>query len=266
MENKIYPPVGPPVIERVLLVAKYGRPSTHAFESSSLPGHLIQLMLTGKTRHEANGRQYDMKPGSLIWYHQDELVRGRVVEPPWTFYTLNFIAPSLTPPPFEDRVRQVGKAVLSRFTHLLLKWQDTGVEPAVREMRVQAALLELLAELWGTHGQTFAMDPSSHLWWQVETWLREDLARPMSLAVMASHFHKSVATIARSSEAAVGLPPMKRLKQIRMSLARGLVMRSDMLLKQVAAQVGYERVHEFSRDYRLAFGLSPRNHRQRGER
>lgn len=78
-------------------------------------------------------------------------------------------------------------------------------------------------------------------------------------------FKKSVATIARSSQAAVGLPPMKRLKQIRMSLARGLVIRSDLLFKQVAAQVGYERVHEFSRDYRLAFGMSPRRHRQQGE-
>jgi transcriptional regulator GlxA family with amidase domain len=109
------------------------------------------------------------------------------------------------------------------------------------------------------------MDPSADLWWRIETWLREDLALPRSLEMIAHQFSKSPATIARSSEAAVGQPPMKRLKQIRMSLARGLVMRSDLLLKQVASQVGYARVHEFSRDYRLAFGLSPRQDRQRSQ-
>ena len=57
--------------------------------------------------------------------------------------------------------------------------------------------------------------------------------------------------------AAVGLPPMKRLKQIRLSLARGLVHYSDLNMTEIALRVGYGRVHEFSRDYRLAHGRPP---------
>jgi transcriptional regulator GlxA family with amidase domain len=50
---------------------------------------------------------------------------------------------------------------------------------------------------------------------------------------------------------------MKRLKQIRLSLARGLVLYSDLNMTEIALRVGYGRVHEFSRDYRKAYGRPP---------
>ena len=54
---------------------------------------------------------------------------------------------------------------------------------------------------------------------------------------------------------------MKRVKQIRMSLAWGLVMFSDLRMTDIAERVGYARVHEFSRDYRRAYGRSPTHDR-----
>ena len=81
MKHPPYPAVGSAVVQRILLVDHYQREGLHSFESTSLPGHLIQLMLTGRTRHQASGRTYDMRPGSLIWYHENELVRGQVMEP-----------------------------------------------------------------------------------------------------------------------------------------------------------------------------------------
>lgn len=265
MKHQPYPAVGAAVVQRILLVDHYDRQGHHHFESTSLPGHLIQLMLTGQTRHQANGRTYDLRPGSLIWYHENELVRGQVIQPPWSFYTLNFIAPALSPPAFESRVKQVGAKVKTQFTKLLRVWREVDVPPAVREMRVQAGILELLAMVWGTQGQLFQMDPSSQLWWEMETWLRGDLSRPVSLTALCERFGKSPATVARSCLAAVGDSPMKRIKAIRMSMAHGLVTRSDLRIKEIATRVGYARVHEFSRDYRLAHGQSPRAHRAAGK-
>jgi transcriptional regulator GlxA family with amidase domain len=42
-----------------------------------------------------------------------------------------------------------------------------------------------------------------------------------------------------------------------MSLARGLVRHSELGIGEIARQVGYSRVHEFSRDYRKHFALAP---------
>jgi transcriptional regulator GlxA family with amidase domain len=91
----------------------------------------------------------------------------------------------------------------------------------------------------------------------VETWVRQRIHETHALPSLAATFHRSPKTIARACEEAVGLPPMKRLKQIRLNLARGLVQYSDLDMTRIAHRVGYARVHEFSRDYRKAYGRAP---------
>ena len=101
-------PVGPPVIERVLLCDLYGpHEPGHQNSQTSLPGHLLQLTTMGVVAHEIEGRRHVIRTGDLAWFHEDELVRVDVRER-WAFYTLNFIAPGLPPPPFEGRVRKGG--------------------------------------------------------------------------------------------------------------------------------------------------------------
>lgn len=253
-------------MQAVLLVDLYQRLAPdYRFVASSLPGHLIQVMIEGTTEHEASGRRYVLRPRSLIWYHEDELVRGHVIEPPWRFYTLNFIAPALPPPPFEQRVRTVDARMMKRFANLLSIWRDVQQPPPVREMRVQAQLLDILAALSAPGGQAFVTDPSADLWWNLETKLRRDLTQSIDLTRMSEILGKSIATIARSCQSAVGLAPMKRIKQIRMSLARGLVRGSALSITEIAHRVGYARVHEFSRDYRKHQGVTPTRDRRQAE-
>ncbi|MFW6061012.1 MAG: AraC family transcriptional regulator, partial [Phycisphaeraceae bacterium] len=259
--DRSMPTVGEPVVRRVLLCDRIGRDEPgRRGESTSLPGHLLQLMLTGRSEHEVEGRRYTLEPGHLIWYHEDELVRTHVTAAPWSFYTLNFLAPALAPPPFERRVHRVGEAVRQRFVALEKVWRDRTVSANVRELRVHAAVHALLAEVLGTiqtHApEPFVMDQAAQLWWQLESRLRQDLSRPLTLADLAALVGRSPATIARACHAAVGEAPMKRLKHIRMSLAAGLVRRSDLRMTEIAERIGYARPHEFSRDYRKHFGLA----------
>jgi AraC-like DNA-binding protein len=261
-----FAPVGMSVVQGVRLVELLYNRAGFEFTATSLPGHLIHLVVSGHVRQEMNGRWHDLRAGDAVWYHEDELVRGKVLKGPWRFYTCNFIAPTLSPPPFEHRVWRVGLRPRAQFESLLQAWQSADSPPAVREMRVQGRLLELLATLWHEgRGQPYAVDPSARLWWDIETRLREDLSQPISLSLMESLSHRSRATIMRSCVSAVGVTPMRRVKQIRLSLARGLVQRSDLQIKEIADRIGYGRVHEFSRDYRKHFGMSARDDRKRGD-
>lgn len=249
--------VGVPVLDGVLLVDHYERAAGLKFQATSRPGHLIQLMDSGVARQQVGGRQYTLTPGDLIWYHEDEWVSGEVVEGPWSFYTVNFIAAALPPPPFERRVRRAGTAVTEAFSGLLDAWRDNDHDAAVREMRVQSRLLALLAEVEDGDGVPFGTHPPAWLWWELETILRQDLAATVTLQTMAEVAGKSAATISRACHEAVGEPPAKRIKRVRMSLARGLVRHSELGIGEIARQVGYSRVHEFSRDYRKHFALAP---------
>jgi len=181
---------------------------------------------------------------------------------PWVFFTLNFIAPLLSPPPFEQRVRKVDRKLNNRFASLLSAWRDRTLPAALRKMRVQAGVLEIVASVQSLSGKPYETDPSARLWWNLETELRRDLSQRIDLETMSRRVRRSPATIARSCRHAVGIPPMKRVKQIRMSFARGLVQRSELTMSEIAERIGYLRVHEFSRDYHRHHGLPPTRDRQ----
>ena len=267
------PAVGPPALQgvRVAGVLEFSEQG-YEFRASSLPGHLIHLMISGRVRQEQNGRWYETQPGYAVWYHEDEHVCGQVLEAPWVFYTVSFVAPSLSPPSYESRVRalgadgMIGGRVQRQFESLVSAWRDLGVAPAVRELRVQAKLLELLSMIWSADGQLFSTDPAAQLWWDLETRLRQDLRRPINFSLMQDLCGKSRASIARSCMAAVGMSPMRRVRQVRLSFARGLVRHSDLRLKEIADRVGYGRLHEFSRDYRKHFGCPAREDRSAARR
>jgi len=257
--------VGPSPIQSVLLVARFDRhEKALRFDAHSLPGHLIQLVTAGKVYQECNGREYILRPGCAIWYHEDETVRGTVIESPWIYYSVNFIAPSLPPPDFESRLLLARPVVHDQFKRLLQAWNDLRLPPATRDWRVHACLSEIIANLTTPSQHRARMDPRTQLWWMLETELRKQLHQPIHMKRVTELARQPRAVIAASCQHAVGMPPMKRIKQVRMSLARSLVRGSELRITEIAGRVGYARVHEFSRDYHIHFGTSPKQDSRKG--
>jgi AraC-like DNA-binding protein len=263
------PTLGASPIQSILLATRIFRPEPNwSFTASSLPGHLLHCVLAGRVRQKCNGRTYDLKSGDVLWYHEDEWVEGTVLESPWDFYSVNFIAPSLPPPADDARLFSPAPPRAEEyFAALHEAWHDETLAAGARLFRVHAQLLLLLdvltaacegAQVLGPPG-----DGSAQLWWQLETAVRRDLSTPIGLKQLEEWSGCSAATIARACQLAVRTSPMRRIKQIRLSFAQGLVRLSDLTFSQIAARIGYHRVHEFSRDYRHAFGVSPSTDRKR---
>jgi AraC-like DNA-binding protein len=253
-------------VERILLCEQLVRPETgHHGRSSSRPGHLLQLTTQGEADHEIGGRRHRIRPGHLVWFHEDEPVAVRVRRAPWRLYTLNFLAPTLPPPAFENRVHRAGPALRRRFEALHARWHEPAT-PRTRALRAHAALQQLLAELLeqlgGDGAEGYDMDEAAALWWRLETALRADLSRPLRLSDLVAESGRSPATVARACHAAVGEPPMQRIKRIRMSMARGLLRYGDLEVRAVAERVGYGRPHELARDHKRFFGKTPREERR----
>ena len=59
-----------------------------------------------------------------------------------------------------------------------------------------------------------------------------------------------------------GMSPREMLLRSRMSLARHLLLETGLSIKEIAAQVGYQRQHEFWRAFRKATGVSPSDWRE----
>ncbi len=265
MKVSLPQPVDASPIRSIPLVDCFERPHGLTAAASSLPGHLIQFTIRGVCEHDVQGRRHTLRRGEMIWFHNDESVHVSVRRGPWRFYTLNFTAPSLPPPGDEARVFKAPERIEKDFARLHDAWR--GEPPGLeRTLRVHALTNALLARVCRERPviQTAFNAASSEagVWWALEHELRRDLAQPISLSKMTAMTGKSAATLARACRAATGLPPMRRIKQVRLSLARGLVRFGDQPISHIAYRVGYDRVHELSRDYRKAFQTTPTEDRR----
>jgi AraC-like DNA-binding protein len=259
-----HPPLEGGIIQSVVLVDRLIRPALATIHAPSLPGHLLHYCVEGEAEQEVSGQHQHIVPGTAVWYHENEAVRGRILQAPWVYYTVNFLAARLPPPPFERRMWKAPPAVGKRFQALLDAWRDAKAPPIARHIRVFALLLDLLLEAMPEVSSDHRADISTHLWWDIEAKLREDLSRPLDLRFLQSLTHRSRHSIIRACRLAVGVSPMKRVKQMRLSYARGLVLYSRLPMTEIALRVGYSRVQELSRDYHGRFGLTPTEDRQSG--
>lgn len=251
-------------IEKIVVVDHITHEYLGPFRSASLPGHLIHIVLDGEVAdYEVGGRLQRLTPGTGIWHYENDLIRGRIVRSPWAFYSAQFVGP-MPPPPFERRVFPVSSRAVALFQSLLDAWNDTSSPPMLRHLQTFSLLAQLLIEMFPRSHERHQTDAPTHLWWQIETKLREDLGQPIDLQKLQTIGRRSLRSIVRACRLAVGTSPMRRIKELRLSYARGLVQYSHTPITEIALRVGYGRVQELSRDYRQRFGVSPRDDRLAG--
>ena len=257
-------PLDGPIIERVSLVRQITRTEPISFTASSLPGHLIHIVQSGRVEQVALGRSQELTAGAVVWYHENESIEGQVRETPWTFYTVNFHAPTLPPPPQECRVVQHHPDAVPMAQALHEAWNDASLSPMARHLRVHARLLDLLVKIYPETPTEHRIDRSASLWWQIEAKLRCDLSQPIDSPLIERIAGYSQRQINQACRAACNMTPMRRVKEIRLDYARGLVFFSQQTFSEIAMQVGYSRVQEFSRDYHRRFKRTPTEDREIG--
>lgn len=251
-------------IERVLFLQRIVRAERgFSWTGQGQLGHHLNVVESGRIEVELCGHHFAVGPGEVLWCHESEQPTLVVRQAPWVFYAISFVAPSLPPPDFAHRrLRLPRRQLLAEFATLLAEWRDISVSPLVRAMRVQGTLLHLLSELVTPAQQDIRFDRETALWWTVEAVIRKDLRREFDINSMCAIGRCSRATVTRSCQRAVGLSPLRRLKQLRLNQAHGLVILSDLTISEIANRVGYPRVHELSRDYHKHFGVTPTEHRE----
>jgi AraC-like DNA-binding protein len=249
------------LIRGILLVDEISRETATSFRAQSLPGHLIHVVVSGEVEQYAEGRPAVLREGDAVWYHESEPVRGRIVRAPWRFITINFEAPELAPPPDQNRVIPAGPGALQAGRTLLALWHDDTLPPLLRQLRAMAALLRLIEEIHPL--QDF--DPAAPVyptnarqrWWDVEKQLRALLEEPLPLEKIAAMAQMSERTVIRACQAATGMTPTRRLRELRMAYATSLIQHTALPITEIALRVGFSRVQEFSRDFRKRTGMTP---------
>jgi len=255
-------PLVPSPLEGISGVWRFSRERGGYRRARSLPGHLLHLVLAGAYGLRTNAREYSIRTGDVIYYHETEEVEWLGNVEPVVFYSVGFIAPQLGPLPAEDRVFASDDRIRAAFEDLYAaSLRPRGVR---RALELHAVLLGLVLQVEPWRAISAPERPArTESWWEIESLLRErKLFRP-TLDELTHLVHRSRASIVRACRAATGTSPMKRIRAMRMAEARGLLRFSHLNVTQVAQYLGYPRMHEFSREFSRCFGLPPSAARRR---
>lgn len=91
-------------------------------------------------------------------------------------------------------------------------------------------------------------------------WIRDHLAQPLDLELLAQKQHLSVRQFQRWFKQHAGISPGLAITRLRLEQAVVLLGQSQLKLKQIASRCGYSSVQSFSRAFRLHYGYSPLLH------
>ena len=95
--------------------------------------------------------------------------------------------------------------------------------------------------------------------------IHDNLNRPLPLAEIAAQAHLSPRHLSRLLTRFTGKSPAHYITHARMDRARGLLLRSQTPIKEIAATVGYPDVHHFTRAFTAHFGTPPGEMRRHPE-
>ena len=249
-------------VQRILIVDEIVRRERADFRAQSTPGHLIHIVESGEVSQRAEGRPEVFREGHVVWYHESEPIEGRIVRAPWRFITINFTAPELAPPAADRRVLRAGPNTLQLARKLLATWRARSMPAGERALRCFAVLCELILDVLPLDSMPApaAIYPANarERWWTAERLLRRRLDRPANLGAIAEIAGMSVRTTIRACVAATGMTPVRRMKDLRLTYAHGLLQHADLTVREIAYRVGYARGQEFSRDMKKHAGRTPR--------
>ena len=127
-----------------------------------------------------------------------------------------------------------------------------------------AAMLELVTFLSRCYSET--RNPNSKTLIQIgETicHMRRNLSEPIALEELLSISGMSRTNYIRMFESTMGTSPIKHLIGLRLEEASRLLRSTDRTITEIALDVGFSDSNYFSRQFRSANGLSPREYRKR---
>lgn len=94
--------------------------------------------------------------------------------------------------------------------------------------------------------------------YEANSWIKEIFRDSFTVEHLAETQNMSVSLFHLKFKHAVGMGPLQCQKRLRLTEARRLMLDENKNVTEASADVGYESVSQFIRDYRKMFGLSPR--------
>lgn len=165
--------------------------------------------------------------------------------------------------PLADQIEPtVSVPMHTEMAYAVMRLLEAGADSAMAAVLGQARLKELTYEaLKGPNGhalRALAVDGGHYA--RIARTLKQisaNLDAEFSVAALARDAGMSVSGFHASFKQITQTSPIQYLKRCRLLKAQAMLSRRSCSVSQIASEVGYTSISQFSRDYRKAFGYSP---------
>jgi len=189
-------------------------------------------------------------PFKLLFVHFDVLLKDGK-----KYALRNFGLPGIMHMPQGLNVRDIFLDLTEEF-----KEQRLGYES------VMGAYVTLILATAYRHVHGLSLDPlRARLVAKVQAaldYLHANFHRPCSTETLAALVYLHPVYFARVFKQAMGCTPHTYLIKLRIQHAKRLIMNSDLSFTQVAEEVGFKSIHQFSRTFKRIEGLTPSEYLQ----
>jgi AraC-like DNA-binding protein/quercetin dioxygenase-like cupin family protein len=223
-------------------------------------------ILEGSTHIRIRRRKYVARVGDLVIYYPGEDHEEQVQPGPWTIFVLRFPQPRLgagvsfpdkrrTPPvvalPWPERFQKLFELML-----LDLKVSDSWTDIMSKAYLVQFAVLLRRALRSIQSGREVASERSARIEKAIDM-IRESLNADLSLKELARRAFMSESSFSHVFKDLTGIPPKRYAIRTRIARAKELLETTDLSVKEIAVELGYEDPHYFSRAFKKVVGRPP---------
>ncbi len=232
----------------------------------------LLYVLEGSTHISIRGRRYVARAGDLAVYYPGEDHEECVQPGPWSIICLRFPRPRpgsgvsfparrRMPPvislPWPERFQKLFELMM-----LDIPVQDpwTGVMSKAYMVQFAVLLRRALRELHS--GREVTSERSARIEKAIDM-IRDSLTADLSLREMARRAFMSESSFSHVFKDLTGIPPKRYARRARMARARELLETTDRSVKEIAAELGYDDPHYFSRAFKKVVGRPPTAFRKR---
>lgn len=135
---------------------------------------------------------------------------------------------------------------------------------AIQHLRIRAGGMEWMLDLFRAGSHVLPEQPAAYDTRVFEAceFVEGRLDRPPTLDELARKSSLSKEQLRALFQATLGVSPMKYVRRARMQRAKELLSLTAYPIKEVAAAVGFEDQHHFSRAFQQSEGMSPLEYRR----
>lgn len=159
----------------------------------------------------------------------------------------------------EQEITSSDCAVTETVYRLLSAMKHTVSSDFLRKSIMREVIYHILCGSCGKQLiQSIANVGTADVIYEANSWIKENFRSPFTVKELAGQSNMSVSLFHQKFKSAVGMGPLQCQKRLRLTEAKRLMLDEEKNVTEASAEVGYESLSQFIRDYRKMFGASPK--------